>query len=259
MRQIAIAFCIVLFTSMSLHAQKKSKLIAEIRTLKSQLDSVNAEMFEARKNEKVGLAEAESYKVQVVELQDANTTLLKNLSSFAEVSSKNSDNIGKAMTSLNEKEKRLKSINDAISFNDSTAVIVLTNAKQTLGEGAKVGVSEGSVIISKDLIALFGGDTSTSVTTEAQSWLQKIANILTANPKMALTIEGLTMTGNLQLAAQQAAAISGVFQKQFAIAPERITISGKDGNFKEGVNLKIHPEFDAFYRMVKENMKKGNQ
>jgi outer membrane protein OmpA-like peptidoglycan-associated protein len=195
----------------------------------------------------------------VVELQDANTTLLKNLSSFAEVSSKNSDNISKAMTSLNEKEKQLKSINDAISSNDSTAVIVLTNVKQTLGEDAKIGVSGGAVVISNNLIALFGGDTSTSVTTEAQSWLQKVANILTANPKMALTIEGLSMTGNLQLAVQQAAAISEVFQKQFTIAPERITILGKDGNFKEGVNLKIHPKYDAFYRMVKESMKNGNQ
>ncbi len=259
MRQIAIAFCIIFFTSMSLHAQRKSELIAEIHNLKSQLDSVNAEVFEARKNEKISLTEATSYKEQVVELQDANTTLLKNLSSFAEVSSKNSDNISKAMTSLNEKERQLKSINDAISSNDSTAVIVLTNVKQTLGEGAKIGVSGGAVVISNNLIALFGGDTSTSVTIEAQSWLQKVANILTANPKMAMTIEGLSMTGNLQLAVQQAAAISEVFQKQFTIAPERITILGKDGNFKEGINLKVHPKYDAFYRMVKESMKNGNQ
>ncbi len=258
MRQFTITSCFILFTAMSLHSQKKSELIAEILTLKTQLDSVKAEIFEARKNEKVSLAEATSYKEQVVELQDANTTLLKNLSSFAEVSSKNSDNISKAMTSLNEKEKQLKSINDAISSNDSTAVIVLTNVKQTLGEDVKIGVSGGAVVISNNLIALFGGDTSTSVTTEAQSWLEKVANILTANPKMALTIEGLSMTGNLPLATQQAAAISEVFQKQFTIAPERITILGKDGNFKEGINLKVHPKYDVFYRMVKENMKNGN-
>jgi len=255
MRQITITFCIILFTSMSLYAQRKSELIAEIHNLKSQLDSVKAEVFEARKNERVSLAEATSYKEQVVELQDANTTLLKNLSSFAEVSSKNSDNINKAMTSLNEKERQLKSINNAISSHDSTAVIVLTNVKKTLGENAKIGVSGGAVVISKDLIALFGGDTSTTVTTEAQSWLEKVANILTANPKMALTIEGLSMTGNLELAARQAVAISEVFQKQFTIAAERITILGKDGNFKEGVNLKIHPKYDIFYRMVKKNMK----
>ena len=80
---------------------------------------------------------------------------------------------------------------------------------------------------------------------------------MTANPEMALTIEGLSMTGNLQLPAQQAAAVSDALQK-LAIAPERLSTLGKDGNLKEGVILKIHPKFDAFYSLVREEMKRGN-
>lgn len=258
MRQFILISCILLFSSLSAYAQKKSELIAEVHTLKTQLDSLKGELFNARKNEKVSLARAESYETQVTELQDANTTLLKNLNNFAQVSNKNSDNINKAMKSLNKKEKQLKEVNAAIARNDSTAIVVLTNAKQTLGENAKIGVSGSSVVISTDLFAMFGGDSSSKVAVTGEEWLKKIATILGVNPDMAVTVEGLTMTGNLELAAQQAAVISGMLQKQFSIAPERITALGKDGNFKEGVNIRIHPKFEQFYTMVKKNMKSNN-
>ena len=163
-------------------------------------------------------------------------------------------NMNKAMESLNSKERQLKSINDAIASNDSTALVVLTNAKQTLGENAKIGVSNGMVIISSSLNSLFGNDTESTISTEAEPWVQKIGEILIANPKMAVTIEGLSMTGNLDLPAQQASAVSSALQL-LSIAPERITSLGKDGNLKEGVLIKIHPKFDEFYTMVKDSMK----
>ncbi len=74
---------------------------------------------------------------------------------------------------------------------------------------------------------------------------------------MAVTIEGLSMTGNLDLPAQQASAVSSALHR-LEIAPERITALGKDGNLKEGVLIKIHPKFDEFYAMVKDNIKNGN-
>lgn len=256
--RIKLLFILLTLSSITtLQAQKKSELISEIATLKMQLDSVNAEVTDARKKEKVAQTESASYKSQVGELQDANRTLMKSLTSFTEVSSKNSSNFNLAMESLNQKEKQLKGINDAIASNDSTAVVVLTNAKQTLGENAKIGVSNGMVIISSGLAALFGSDTGSTISVEAEPWVQKIGQILTANPNMAITIEGLSMTGDLDLPAQQATAISNALQR-LEITPDRITALGKDGNLKEGVVLKIHPKFAEFYLMVKENMKNTN-
>ena len=75
---------------------------------------------------------------------------------------------------------------------------------------------------------------------------------------MSLTIEGLSMTGELDLAADQASAIGSLLQKQFSIASNRIQTLGKDGNFKEGINLVIHPDYARFYDMVKEHMKASN-
>jgi len=257
MKRILLCLGFFLMFSLVMNAQKKSDLIAEISTLKSQLDSVSTQLAEAQRNEKASLAKAESFEGQALQLRDANKTLMKNLNSFSELSSQNSTNMNKAMESLNAKEKQLKAINDAIASNDSTALVVLTNAKQTLGENAKIGVANGMVIISSDLNSIFGSDTGSTIASSAEPWIEKIGQILIANPKMAVTIEGLSMTGNLDLPAQQASAISSALQR-LTIASERITALGKDGNLKEGILIKIHPKFDEFYTMVKDNMKNGS-
>jgi len=238
----------------SAYAQKKSELLAQIQDLRIELDSVQGLVSDAQRGERLSNAKTEALQTQVAELQDANATLLKNLNNFATVSNKNSDNINKAMASLQAKESQLRVVNDAIASNDSTAIVVLTNAKQTLGENAKIGVSNGAVVISSDLTSLFGSDSGNTIIPEAEAWVQKVGQVLQVNPKMVVTIEGLSMTGNLDLPAQQAAAMGSALQR-LEIAPERITTLGKDGNLKEGVVIKIHPDYTDFYKMVKEQMK----
>lgn len=254
MKRALLLLGVFLFLAAHIHAQKKSDLIAEVATLKMQMDSLNSAVVDARKKEKVAQTESEAYKSQVTELQDANATLLKSLTSFTEVSSKNSSNFNKAMEQLNEKERQLKAINDALASNDSTALLVLTNAKQTLGEETKIGVSNGMVVISSSLNTLFESDTDATIRAEAEPWVTKIGQLLATHPSMGVTIEGLSMTGDLELPAQQAAAVRSALLR-LNIAPDRITALGKDGNLKEGVLIKIHPKFDAFYQMVKNHMK----
>lgn len=255
MKRILLSIVLIAIFSTVAQAQRKSELLAKIDALKIELDSTKAIVNEAKKNEKIGMARAESFESQVKELQDANATLLKNLNSFAKVSNKNSENINKVMEKLEEKENQLKVINNSIASNDSTAIVVLTNAKQTLGDNAKIGVSNGSVIVTTKLESLFGNTTGTTVTAEGTAWLEKIAAILNANPRVSITIEGLSMTGELALAAKQASAISDLLQNQFSIDPNRIDSLGKDGDFKEGINLVLHPNYNQFYKMVKESIK----
>lgn len=258
MKKMLPLLVICIISVVSLHAQKKSELIAKINDLRTELDSVKGLVSDAQRGERLSTAKSTAYQAQVVELQDANATLLQNLNNFATVSSKNSDNVSRAMESLQAKESQLKAINDAIARNDSTAVVVLTNAKKSMGENARIGISNGALVISEGFETIFGESSNVALTPEAEPWLEKIANILKANPKMDLTIEGLSMTGELDLAGQQATAISLALQQKFEINPERITAKGKDGNLKEGLVLKIHPKYAAFYMMVKENMKNGN-
>ncbi|WP_422080023.1 hypothetical protein [Ulvibacterium sp.] len=257
MMRLLLTLLLVSITVSQVTAQRKSELIAEIDNLKSELDSVKTELFTAKKIEKASVVKAEALEAQVNELQDANATLLTNLNNFAKVSNKNSDIANSAMASLQAKEGQLKAMKDAIAKNDSTAIVVLTNAKQTLGENAKIAVSNGAVVISSTLASLFGTDMDSTLTEEGKAWMEKIAAILNVNPNVALTVEGLSMTGDLDLPGKQAATIASVLQKDFAIAPERITSLGRDGNLKEGISLKLHPSYQAFYLMVKENMKNG--
>ncbi|MBD0776477.1 hypothetical protein HPE56_01620 [Maribacter sp. ANRC-HE7] len=258
MKQLLLSLALILISTTAIFAQRKSDLIAEIASLKTELDSTKAIVIKAKKNERVGLARAESFESQVKELQDANATLLKNLNSFAKVSNKNSENINKVMEKLEQKENQLKAINNSIASNDSTSVVVLTHAKQSLGENAKIGIANGSVIIASKLESLFGNTTGTTLTPEGTAWIEKIGNLLKVNPGVSLTIEGLSMTGELDLAADQASAIGSVLQKQFSIDSNRIHTLGKDGNFKEGINLVLHPDYARFYDMVKEHMKASN-
>ncbi|MFH6603991.1 hypothetical protein ACEZ3G_10925 [Maribacter algicola] len=257
MKKIILSLSFVLLLTAIGSAQKKSELIAQINGLEKERDSLKSLVTLAQKNEKVSTARAESFEAQVSELQDANATLLKNLNSFAEVSNKNSNIVNSAMASLEAKEKQLKDIKDAISSNDSTAIVVLTNAKQTLGENANISVSNGAVVISESLNALFGSDTGTAVTEKAETFLGQLAQILSVNPEIALTVEGLSMTGNLDLPAKQAASVASVLQTKFSVDSSRINTLGRDGNLKEGVLLKLHPKYDAFYLMVRESMKNG--
>lgn len=163
--------------------------------------------------------------------------------------------MNRTLASLDEKERQIKWIRESIAKNDSTAILVLTRAKQSLGENAKISVVEGAVTIMADLPFLFGETSGSQLTEVASSWLVNIANILKAHPEMALTVEGLSMTGELELAALQASAVSESLQNIHQISPDRLLALGKDGNFKEGVNLKVHPKFQQFYLMVRENMK----
>lgn len=248
---IAILFFI------SANAQKKMELFAEINSLKQQKDSLMNQVNEAKRNERASAVKTESYKKQVAELQDANATLMKNLTTFTSVSAKNSDNFTKAMQSLQEKEAQLRGINEALAKNDSTSLVVLTNAKQTLGENAKIGISKNSIVISSSLTALFENDQNAVISEQGELWLQKIANILLANPDFDVNIEGLSMTGDLVLPAQQANAISSALQT-LGISANRISALGRDGDLKEGVLLKLHPKYAKFYDLVKEHMKQSN-
>ena len=74
MKHPLLTLALLIFTCLSVQAQRKSDLLEEIAQLKMQLDSVNDQVFDARKNEKVAVAKAESFETQVTELQNANNT-----------------------------------------------------------------------------------------------------------------------------------------------------------------------------------------
>lgn len=236
------------------HAQRRSDLLIEIDTLKARLARTETALSQAQKQQKASQAMAESYEAQVNDLKDANATLLKNLGNFAEVSNKNTAALNQALASLASREGELKGIVETLSRNDSLIIALLTDAKQTLGPDARLKVSGGSLVVSGSLGELFGSDTGTSVIPGAEAWVEGVGNLMRAHPSLAVTVEGLSMIGDLSLAARQATEVMNVLRVQPGLENAIMSARGRDGNFSEGVDIVLHPDYRRFYLSVKSEM-----
>lgn len=251
--------CALLVSLTAMQAQKKSDLLLEIDQLKTKISETENELAISKKKEVVSKTEAESYKAQTDELLETNASLMQNINSFTKASIEKSENIGKTLASLRVKELQLKMITDQFSRHDSIALLVLTDLKRTMGEKSNINVAGGAVIVSlkeADLEGLKSKDASEKASSEAL--LSKIAAVLKMYPDTHVSIEGLTNTGEFDVALQQATALANVFQKQFGLTDKSLTVTAKDGGFTEGINIKLLPKFDAFYFTLREQMKTGN-
>lgn len=245
MKKITLStFVILLFTSISF-AQKKSDLLFQIENLKDSIAKTNTSLAEAKKSEKVSLAKAELFESQATELQEANKSLLNNLKNFTQVSSQNSKNMERTLVALQTKEAQLSILESTFSKNDSTAIVILTNAKQTLGENASVTVTNGEVVITENTQNLLDA-TKTKVSVNGESFLEKLAKILIANQNSQLTITGKT-DGLLQ--------ITSALITTYSIVPERISLNFVSTEVAP-VLFKINPDYTRFYTRVREHVKK---
>lgn len=246
---------LVLFACASTNAQRKSDLLIQIDSLQAQVRSLQTSLSESQAREKASLTKADSYEKQVTELKEANNTLLQNLGNFADVSNKNSAALNQALASLNAREQQLKGIVEVMSGNDSTIIALLSDAKGTLGENTRLKVAAGSLVISGGLTELFGSDTGTELTEEGKAWLGRVANLLNAYPDFGIGVDGLSMTGDLNTAALQATSVMNALRTDFAISETRMHARGRDGNFSEGVDILLHPDYPGFYQYVKNELK----
>ena len=249
---LLVTFLSVTFLSFS---QRKSDLIAQISDLRTELDTLGQELAQAKRQISSSNAKAETLELENSSLRDANATLLQNLNNFSELSKQNSENVNKAMAALAQKEKQLSGINDMISANDSTAIVSLTRIKQTLGEDANVNVGGGTIIMSNSLNGLFGSDSSAELTEAGKLWLGNVAKVINNNPKFTVEVEGLNITGEFGPTYDKVGAVAKELVVQAGIASEKIGLSAKDGNFSEGINIKLQPDYRAFYSEAKKSVK----
>jgi hypothetical protein len=135
-------------------------------------------------------------------------------------------------------------------------IALLSDAKRTLGPEAKVKVAGGALIVSESLETLFGSDTGSKVKPEAEPWINGVIGLLKAHPEMQISIEGLTMIGDLSIAAIQATAVMNALRKDEALKNRSLWASGRDGNFSEGIDIVIQPDYRKFYYSVKSEVQR---
>lgn len=249
---ITIVFVLL---SLTIFGQKKKDLIDEISQLKDSVMVLNDSLSKANRQINVSTANAVLFEKENTELRDANTTLLKNLSSFSQISKQNTETVNNALASLKEKQEQMAFITDDFSKNDSIAIVILTQAKQTLGQEAQVGISDGDVIFSNGLDFLFGSDSGTQLTEPAKAFLDKIGQIVLANPDRRVSVEGMNITGEFALTYQQVLAVSNALSTVEGIKPEALNILARDGNFKEGIIIRLSSDTKGFYKKLKTEFK----
>ncbi|MBQ0735534.1 OmpA family protein [Aquimarina celericrescens] len=269
-----ILFATVLFIStFNLQAQKKKDLLDEIDKLRKELKTTKGELNDAQKKTKATLTQVETMEAQVKDLKETNASLLNNMGSFTELSKKKAQNLEKSLESIQEKDKQLKSINDAITKGDSVKLATLTVLKQALGNDAKIGVQNGVVLITLANTVLFGDDDkSVTVQDNAKSILGKIATALNAKPNLKIIVEGNSnalnfkdknLNDNWDLSAKQAAAVVRALQNDYKVDPKRMSVLGKSEygsqSIETSTRIIVDAKFDEFYNMVKENMKNASK
>ena len=239
----------------SAQAQKKRELLENIGELETTITTLNDSLSKVTRQVNASESRATLLEQENQELRDANQTLLQNLTSFSKVSKQSTETVNKALASLKEKEQQMRIITDTFSKNDSTAIVILTQAKQTLGPDAKIGVTNGDVLISTTLDFLFGGDTATEITEEAATFLTKVGEIIIANPDRAIRVEGLNITGEFDLTYKQVVAVALSLTAAEGLSADKLQLLARDGNFKEGIIIRFAANSDAFYKTLKTEFK----
>ncbi|WP_103070070.1 OmpA family protein [Aquimarina sediminis] len=261
--------CVLLISTISIQAQKKKDLLEEIDKLRKEVKTTKAELNDSRKKEKATLIQVQTMEAQVKDLKETNASLLTNMSSFTQLSNQKAKNLETSLTSLQEKDKQIKTINDAISKSDSIKLTTLTVFKNTLGGEANIAVKNGAVLITLANTALFGeSDKSFVIQDKAKGVLEKIANALNSKPDLKIIVEGnsnalnikdKSILDNWDLSSKQASAVVRMLQNDFKVDPKRMEVLGKSEygsqSIETATRIIIDPKFDEFYGLVKEKMK----
>ncbi len=273
MKKIILLASILFISTTSIHAQKKKDLLEEIDKLRQELKTTKGELNDSRKKEKATLSQVESIQMQVKDLKETNASLLTNMSSFTQLSNQKAKNLETSLNSLQEKDKQINTINDAISKSDSIKLATLTIFKNVVGGQGKIGVKNGAVIITVANTLLFGDDDkSVTVEDKAKGFLEKLANALNSKSDLKIIVEGnsnalnfkdKSIVDNWDLSSRQAAAVVRVLQNEYKVDPKRMDVLGKSEYGSESIETStriiIDPKFDEFYGLVKENMKNGSK
>lgn len=219
----------------------------------------------------------EALESQVGQLSTTNAALLNNVGNMATLSKKEAENLEKSLESIKEKDMQIKTMRDAISKKDSVTLALVTSLKGALGnlndEDIEVNVEKGVVFISISDKLLFRSG-SYKVSDKAKTILGKVATVVNNKPDIEFMVEGHTddvpyksggvLLDNCDLSVKRATSIVRILQKDFNVAPKRMTAAGRaeyvpvsatDKAANRRTRIVVLPKLDQFYNMIEEGMK----
>jgi len=273
---IYVGISMLVFLTSCVSKKLYTALEEENKRNKELLDSATGKLNRCLEEKATATTKMQALESQVGQLSTTNAALLNNVGNMATLSKKEAENLEKSLESIKEKDIQIKTMRDAISKKDSVTLALVTSLKGALGnlndEDIEVNVEKGVVFISISDKLLFKSG-SYNVSDKAKTILGKVATVVNNKPDIEFMVEGHTddvpyksgvLLDNWDLSVKRATAIVRILQKDFNVAPQRMTAAGRaeyvpvsstDKSANRRTRIVVLPKLDQFYSMIEEGMK----
>lgn len=271
-----------LFLISCVSQKKYTELETQQKTTQDLLNSTTLKLNVSEEERAAALAELAALNEQVAFLKENNQDLISNLGNLTTLSQKGAENLEKSLESLKEKDSRIQSLRDAVTRKDSVTLALVTSLKGVLGniadEDIEINVEKGVVYVSISDKLLFRSGSHT-VNAKAKAVLGKVAKVINDKPELEFMVEGHTdnvpikiegIQDNWDLSVKRATAVVRILQKDFDVAPERMTAAGKssytplaDNDSAAGraknrrTRIVVLPKLDQFYDLIEKGMEQA--
>ena len=221
-------------------------------------------------------------KKRIIELEDelralkANANaMLNQLSDLSVITKEQAASINKSIDLINTKDSYIGDLQRAINRKDSLNMALILNLKQALVDVNDTDIEikvEGSAVFVSISDKLLFKSGSYELSASAKQVLGKVAAVLKAQPDIQFMVEGHTdnkpiktqfIKDNWDLSVLRATAVVRSLQKDFALAPLRMTAAGKgeyqpvlDNNSEANraanrrTRIVILPQLDQFFKLL---------
>lgn len=282
MKQVIVFAISALLLSSCVSTKKHTALSDQFVELKDMYDKNQNDLGRAQRELIALKKQAERDSLELARLRAQNDKLIGNMGEMATLSKKEAENLERSLEKINEKDKQIRSLQEAMNRKDSVTFALVTSIKGAIGnlsdEDIQVKVDKGAVFVSISDKFLFKSG-SFKLNSGAMEVLAKVAKILVAKSDFEVMIEGHTdnvsyrkgdLEDNWDLSTKRATSIVRVLQNDFNIDPARMTAAGRaeyvpvtDNDTAEGraanrrTRIIILPKLDQFYGMIEEGLKEA--
>ena len=281
MKKFIIAMSVLgLITTSCVSKKKYAELEARNKQTEDLLNTATVKLNMCLDEKNNLTHKLESMKNQNDLLKENNQQLINNMGNLTTLTQKGAENLEKSLESLREKDLTIKNLRDAVTRRDSINLALVQSLKGVLGnlddQDVDIKVEKGVVFINISDKMLFSSGSYT-ISKNAKSVLEKVAKVVKNKPDFEFMVEGHTDNVNIKtscirdnwdLSVMRATEIVRVLQKDFVVAPERMTAAGRsyyvplasngDANgraLNRRTRIVILPKLDQFYTMIEEGMK----
>jgi chemotaxis protein MotB len=262
-------------------SQKKFTELEELQqNTENLLDSATIKINTCNDEKEAALASFTTLSEQNKFLAANNQDLINNIGNLTTLSQKGAENLEMSLESMKEKDIRIQRMQDAVTKKDSVTLALVTSLKGVLGDlsddDIEINVEKGVVYVSISDKLLFRSGSYT-ITSKAKEVLGKVAKVVNNKPELEFMVEGHTdnvpiksdgILDNWDLSVKRATAVVRILEKDFGVAPARMTAAGRSSYIPLADNdtsanraknrrtrIVVLPKLDQFYDLIDEGMK----